>query len=253
MSKKIRKESIAVYNPEDPLERIIQDASKQYTDNWLSMYQCKLVAKAILNLKVFSESWDNSELLSQRISYFFKNSFTKNKNYVVFLTFPLFVRDILENREINAYIHDPVVFVTIPISHFLFKEYPVHMYINADALRSENGDIKLMEIGGLFISDGENVSLNSCISKISVSNDIPESTMSYSKAAVTNTGNGIFKIDEHERNILPDTEVWDKQKKTVAQVFSVEPGETGEIGIRYKNGEEVRISKLFFDANFLCI
>jgi hypothetical protein len=230
---------------------MVQSASKKYTGDWLSMYQCKLVAKAILSLKSFEETWsDSTELLQQRVSYFFSDAFTKNKNYVVFLTFPLFVRDILENREINSYIHDPVVFMTISLSHFLFKEYPVHMYIDANALRAENGGIKLMEIGGLFISDGENVSVNSCISKI-ISTDAESAPQL--KAAATNLGEGIFKIDEHERKIMPDTEVWDKYKRVVARIFTVEPGETGEVGIRYDDGNETMISKLYFDNHFVCI
>ena len=58
-----QKTAIAVFNPQDPLERAVQDAYHEHNDDWLSMYECQLVTRALAYLKMFDEGWvDNQEL-----------------------------------------------------------------------------------------------------------------------------------------------------------------------------------------------
>jgi len=263
--KLIEKEGVAVYYPEDPLERAIQDASHAHVGEWLSSYQCQLVASAISSLKIFDTDWiTNEELFRQRMDYLFDLAMTNNKDILVFVTHKLYLRDILENREINAYLHSPVVFVTKPIAHFLLREYPIHIHVIRERILAKN-DADLFTIGGMLLSDGEDVSIDECILEVkTVSNADLEfpvkqeeaediGLMTGVKAAASQIAPGVFQIDEHERVLRPDQEIWDKELREDGVILAVEPGETGKITIRYTDGHDTSIGKMFFDHRFVVV
>ncbi|KKM89218.1 hypothetical protein LCGC14_1250880 [marine sediment metagenome] len=260
----MKREAIAVFNPSNELERAIQEASKNFLGNWLSMYQCKLMAKAISSLKYLDEEWvDDANLLLHRVNYFFKDQFTEDHSEMIFVTHLLFLRDILENKEINSYIHSPVVFLSSMLANYFFREYPIHILIDVDILRSENPKVKFFDIGGCIIVDGEDVIVDSSIKSIdckenkSMKMEVDPAEISnmqfQMKAAASLVDKGVFKIDEHERALLPDTDVWDKERRTQATIYMVQPGETGEVGVKYSDGFELTIPKNFFDSRFLVI
>ncbi|GAG47121.1 unnamed protein product, partial [marine sediment metagenome] len=71
----------------------------------------------------------------------------------------LFLRDILENREISANLHDPIVFMTNHLATFLFRDSPVHIHVNADLLRAANHKSEFLHVGGLLICYKGNIEL----------------------------------------------------------------------------------------------
>lgn len=261
----IAREAIAVYQPDDPWEQAIQDSSKEYTGQWLSMYRCQLVAKAIAGLKSIDDWMSQPELFASRAKYFFAPHFVAKRDQMVFVTHFLFLRDILENREINAYLHDPVTFVTPPIAHYLLRQYPIHIVADYDKLKSENDQANFIEVGGLLLVDGQNIKLSKeCILDIVVKeNDRLQATVEPSavQSVVMQTGmkaamqlsRGVFSIDKHERVMVPGMSVWDKEQRKDGTVYLVEPGDTGVVGIQYKDGAELTISKLFFDSRFVVV
>ncbi len=262
----IEKEAIAVYYPEDLLERAVQDAFHKYDDGWLPMYSCKLVVRAITSLKMFDPHWFDDTLVRQRVEYLFTPSFASPQEEMVFLTHPLFLRDILENREINSYVYDPIVLVTNPIAHYFFREYPVHVKVDQARLASENRDIMLLYIGGMILADRENVSLpQECIIDIkTVTNKKLEQEVSQDmifdiekevgvKVAATERSKGVFHLDEHERVILPHMTVWDKLRKVRGEIDCVEPGENGLVSINLIDGTTLTVGKQFFDHRFVIV
>ena len=262
--KLMKKEGLSVYYPPDEFERAIQDASHTHTGEWLSSYQCQLAASAVAFLKIFEDQWlTEEELFSHRMNYLFAPAMTRDKTVMVFVTHRLYLRDILENREINSYIHSPPVFVTKPIAHYLLREYPIHIHVNRERILAEN-DINLFTIGGLLIAEEEDVRISpeSIIEvktvhnknlQMSVEQEEAEEVqlMTGLKAASSPIGKGVFKIDEHERALAPDTRIWDKELRANAIILSVHPGETGTVEIKYDDGHEVSISKQTFDQRFV--
>lgn len=257
------KEAIAVYYPEDRIERAIQDAFHKYDEGWLPMYSCKLALRGITLLKMFDNSWFDGPLMRQRIEYFFLPQWSESEE-LFFVTHPLFLRDILENREINSYIYDPIVFVTQPIRHYLLREYPVHIRIDKNKLLSENKDIRFLYMGGMVFVDHENVKLTSdCILDINVVKNKsfvlevePDLVLDMQKEVgvkVAQANHGVFHVNEHERAILPSMTVWDKTRRCRGEIDYVEPGETGLVGIRLVDGSIVSIGKLFFDHRFVLV
>ncbi len=254
------KKAMAVYYPEDPLERAIQDASHQYTGEWLPMAACQIMSNALASLRIFRPDWLEGELIRQRCSYLFSPEFTSNKDIMIFLTHPLFLRDILENREINASIHQPIVLVTTPIAHYLFREYPIHMYIHRERLLSDNKDIHLMTMGGMMISEDTVKLEDEAVLRIKTIRDGESEPLAQDvaqqtgfKAAASLVSPGVFQIDEHERSLLPDSIVYDKDKREKGVITIVEPGETGEVHVRYEDDTEMSIGKQFFDTRFVVV
>lgn len=260
------KESIAVYYPDDPLEKAIQDTYHKYNEGWLSAYQCKLMAKALLSLKTFDQGWFIDKLLPVRMSYFFSPLLTKNTDTMVFVTHFLFLRDILENQEINSYLNDPIVFMTAPLAHWLFREYSLHIFVNKDVLCFENKNISFSEVGGLLIAEKENVLVTSdsiikIINKtnrklemnvdIDILNEIQSEVQL--KAASVKIAPGIFKLDADERMFRPDMKVYDKISRKNGKIKEIGPGESGNVLISYGDSEEVSITKKDFDERFIVL
>lgn len=238
----------SVYNPSDPLEKAAQESYHKYNSDWLFPHSCKLFARAITALKSLSDSWlDNPQLLDKRIDYFFSPIMTKNTNKLVFVTHLIFVRDILENNSINSVLHSPVVFMTIPIAHFLFREYPVHLILDGEQLNNQN---QLEQIGGLFISDGD-INVKDCLLDIQKKN-VKSQEQFLLKAATTMVSPGVFKVDEQHKNVAPNYFVYNKNKKKTGKVLKVDSGSLGNIYIQVEDNIEF-VSKQDFDLNYIII
>lgn len=247
-----------VYYPSDEFERALQDASYKHEGKWLSQKDCQLMARAIVVLKTGNPGWTTG-LHKERAAYFFSPQMTSQKDRLVFVTYPLFVRDILENNEFNSYLHSPVTFMTKPLAHYLFREYTIHLHLDKDKLLSVNSGVHFVQVGGLVMAD-ENVVLDKeCIAgMVTPENrnqafDMGESTLDEVKLAASLVAPGVFQIDEHERALLPDTEVWDKDNRTKGIISNVEPGETGSVEINYDDGHNMTIGKQFFDQRFVVV
>jgi hypothetical protein len=264
----ISKAAIAVYNPQDYLERAIQDAFHEHNDGWLPMYACQLAAKALAFLKMFDENWiENTKLIDHRVKYFFAPFMSAQKDEMVFVTSLLFLRDILENKTINAFIHNPVVFVTKPIAHYLLREYPVHILFDMNKLYSINRTAKPVHINGLVIFDEENLNTDDAVLDIFTKNTtsgtssvsamdiehIMRDTGFIRKVAVSLREPGVFRNDQDKRTISPQAEVWDKIERVNGKVVKVEPGETGSIEVSLNNGIKKIVSQVDFDKEFTLI
>jgi len=241
-----------VYYSSDPFEKALQDAAHQTTGQWMSERECRLMASAISSLKLFSPDWVGS-LSNHRASYFFLPHFISLQDQLVFVTSKLYARDVVENNEINSFLHSPVVLMTKPLAHYLFKEYPIHIHIDRHRLLSLNSGVKFAQLGGLVICE-DNVALDKdCILGIAAPENRTERfdrEQSQLKSAASLVAPGVFKIDEHERTLLPDMEVWDKDNRVAGRIAGVEPGETGSVQVSFEDGLEVEIGKQFFDQRF---
>ncbi len=262
----MKKRAIAVYNPTDPVERAVQDAFHSIHDGWLPSHHCRLIAQALAELKFIDQSWlDHPTLLQHRVKYIFAEHMISKKDVMVFLTMPLFLRDILENEEINSFLHSPVVFVSRPLAHYLFKDYPINIYVDMDKMKSGNTDADILEIGGLTIIEGSNVvvkkaAVANVVTKKTRDGDlIPQSfvnslrmeTGQYRKVAAAEIEPGIFEISEHERILMPEQEVWDKVQRLNGRIIKVEPGETGNIEVSYVDGDNLLVPKGEFDNRYV--
>ncbi len=266
MSRQLKKEAIAVFDPSDPWQKAIQTAAKEITGDWLPSFPCRLLANAVASLKVGTEWLNQEELMIVRAHYLFAPYLTSNKENLVFVTNLLYLRDILENEKINSNLFDPVVFVTSPLAMFLFRDSPVHIHINTDLLRATNPKAAFLDIGGLLICYEGNVILREkVISDIhyygsemyqetvsNLLNDIKRRQgISFSKAAAKEIAPDVFKIEEHFPELTPDTEVWDKFKRSKAQVTGIESSENGIVYLVYPDGSKLNIPKQEFDQQFV--
>lgn len=248
--------AISVYSPDDPMESAIQDASHRYTGQWLPSYPCQLMARSVGVLKAFDDWLEDENLLSLRMSYFFSPHMTHHQEHMVFLTHTLFLRDIFENREINAYLHDPVTFVCTPLAHYLFHEFPVHIHVNTDILKSENPHIQFLTVGGLLIGDGQNVSVSEAsLTRIVADESVQgivnaiESQYGFDKRASIEKEPGVFHLDGHEREWGADVKVIHKKMRSEGFVTKIEPGETGLVFIEI-DGETRSVPKMEFDIHY---
>lgn len=237
------KEAIAVYNPSDPWEKAFQDAYHEHNDGWMPSFVCQSVAKAVANLK---PKWlENESLFFQRANYIFAHSTAANKDKLVFVTYPLFARDIMENQEINSLLHDPITFVSLPIAHFLLREYPIQFVFDWSKLQASNPEAKFTDIGGLVIADRD-VVLGDALLHFSERTE----TQEMQKAAASQISRDVYKIEEHIKKLSPQTEIWDKFQRRKAIVESVGVGEAGDILVRYDTGDELVYPKMNFEERF---
>ncbi len=266
----ITKKAISVYDPaDDPWESAIQDAAKEITGNWLPSFPCQLLAKAVASLKVGTDWLSRDDLLPVRAHYLFApHMISDSREQMVFVTHLLYLRDILENREINSNLHDPIVFMTNHLANFLFRDSPVHIYVNTDLLRAANPKAEFLHVGGLLICYKGNIELtNDVIMDVQyygsemnrertsglVSDIQKQQGISFSKAAAKEISPDVFKIEEHFSELMPDTEVWDKMTRSKAQVTAVEASENGLVWLRYPDGTHISIPKQEFDLNYVVL
>jgi len=262
----MKREAIAVYNPGDPWESAVQDASKLMTGQWLPAYPCQALSQAVASLKMGTDWLDRSHLLRVRASHLFSPQLTNNKQKRVFATHLLFLRDIFENREINGNLHEPISFMTEPLAYFLFRNCPVHIHMNEDLLRAANPKAEFVDVGGFLIVREGNIEIQDGVisdvryfgseqSKVSgIVNEVQcDSGLQFLKAAATEIDFDVFEIDEHFKDIRPEMYIWDKIKRSKAQVVEVEPGETGVVRLKYMTGEESSVEKEDFDQRFIIV
>lgn len=251
------KSAISVYNPQDPLERAVQEAYHNFNHDWLFSYPCRLFARAISSLKSIDDLWlDSPQLMSHRISYFFAPFMSRKLDTLVFVTHLIFLRDILENSRINCFLHSPAVLMSRPIAHFLFREYPVHIFLDGHKVLEKNRNIS--QVGGLFISEDADIDVTDCIQDVQNKGKEPidnllesvKDTAGYRKVAASLVSPGVFKIDEHERQIHPGSIVWDKFDRKSAVLIEIEPGETGNMHIQYQDDTISVIPKQEFDIKY---
>jgi len=261
MSKVIKK-AISVYDPSDPWEQAIQDASKTVTGEWLPSYPCQLLAKAVALLQSNNELLDEEELMPARAFYLFNPLFTNNKESMVFVTHLLFLRDILENNEINIQLHEPVTFMTRSLAHFLFRHCPVHIYLNADLLKAANRKAEFVNVGGFIIAPKDNISVDDAIedvvyygdkNKIDQFLDIKYESLKKAagKLVTDEFGEETIYSSEHYRAIRPDDRVWNKNKRIEGVIEKIEPNTNGNVHIRYLDGDTEILSKEDFDIYFV--
>jgi len=254
---KIEKTAISVYDPDNVLEKAIQSVYNQYYNKWLTAYECQAFARAIYALK---PRWVHQEkYLDLRLAYLFNETMVGNKDIVIFPSRPIFLREILENREINSYIYDPIVFVTQPIFHWLFKDYSVGIYLDYSKIKAANSGIKMMDIGGLTLIDKDDIAITEesivkVVSKdMNVKTIVDDFSSSLQKVAHTEISRDMFKIDEDERDIFPGDQAWNKESKEFGFVFQVDPGEKGNIYMKIKDGAEQLVPKEEFDSKFVLV
>lgn len=258
--------AIAVYDPGDSWESAIQDAAKLMTGNWLPAYPCQLLSQAIAALKLGTDWLDRSDLLRIRASHLFSPQLTESKQKRVFATHLLFLRDILENQEINSNLHEPISFLSAPLAHFLFRNFPVHVHVDEGRLRDANPKVNFLDVGGLMIVREGSIHLKEGIitdiryfgrdpNKASVIiNEIQHASgCQFMKAAATEIDDDVFKIDEHFKDIRPESYIWDKIERSKAQVTETEPGENGLVYVKYLDGKEMSVPKQEFDLRFIII
>lgn len=260
----LRKCNLDIYQPTDAFEKQIQKTFHDVTHEWLTKEECQLIASAIASLKSFDDWLDNEHLFADRIGYFFAPEMTAIKTNMVFVTHPLFVRDIFENQEIPCTLFSPVVFVTTPLAQFLLAEYPIHIYINSEYVKRENRDKLFVDAGGLIVCK-QNVKLpEECINKIKVVHKNPEEAQrikdlilniqkntNLERYAAKNVAPGIFQIEEIDRELKSEMKVWDKMDHKSGVIESVLPGEKGEVTIEYEEGVQRKIPKNLFDHQFV--
>lgn len=254
------KESIAVYNPSDPVEKAIQEAYHKYNSDWLPSYTCQLMARAIVSLKRYSRWIDDENLTNIRMSYLFDPKMIHKDKEVVFATSPLFLRDILENGVIDGYLHNPAVFMSPRLCYWLFREHSVHVYFNESLLKSGSGQVKFHQVGGFIMVDGRNVNVDkNMITKIrttdhheliaGIVSDCEKQPL-LNKAAEIEISRDVFKIGPSERILSPNLRIWDKQDRRYAVIDSVQPGHLGEISIRYDDGDTAKLIQSEFDPRY---
>lgn len=219
----MQKESIAVYNPSDPIEKAVQDSYHKFNDDWLFPYPCKLFANAIISLKSVDDVWlESPHLLSQRLDYFFAPFMISKNKVLAFLTHKLFLRDVLENNKINCFLHQPVVLMNKPIAHYIFREYPIVILLDGDKVLDKNSFTK---VGGLFISEEHDVNIEDCIIEVIDRN----SHNLNKKVAATEIQDDVFKIDSHNMDLTPGDLIWNKQDRSEYSISEVEPGDSGYV------------------------
>jgi len=260
----IPKEGISVYHPKDALEKAIQNAHHKYSGDsggWLTSFECRLAAKAIASLKLEGDWIHEEELFDTRATHFFAPEMLGDGEEVVFSTYIFFLRDILENRKISAYLNNPIVLTSKQIAFYLFKEYPLHIIIKL----KEINDAEFIKVGGLYIFEDSiglpasaisGIKINDEMNKEQIMRDIDqitkESNMRMNKVAVTDKGNGVWGLTRGiDLNLKANERVQNKLTKKSGIVYSVEPGDVGRVSILYDDGEDILLTKAEFVRNFI--
>lgn len=253
------KSAISVYNPQDPLERSLQDSCRKYLDYYMTSFECKLFCKAVESLKCLDGSWIyEEELYSNRADYFFASDMSSDE-YVLPVNI-LYLRDILENKKVSGIIFNPAVFVTRPVAHFLLREYDVHLVFQFENLKSVNGG-SVLKLGNLYIdNDGVNIpdKMEIVVNRPDLTDEVDKivegiNSFPILKAASSESGDGVLFLDKVEKNLKINQKVMNKISKKYAVIVEVEPGYTGDVDILYTSGERIKVPKVRFEFDFVVI
>ena len=253
----------------DPLEEVIAQCYQENIGGDLDSHKCEILACALEALKVYTDWLDDEKLLHERISYLFNPSMIKQTGIVAFLTHPLFLRDILENGEIHAAVHSPIAFVAPKLATFLFREYPVLLFLDLQNLRQLNQALNFIQVGGLVVVDSsKNVRINNDTLKnvVTQSGDklrsidcqsevdrmIEQSDWQIQRVAAVRYDDDPdhWALDQHEKSIRPGQTVRSKEDGHSATVSVVEPGEVGQIIVDQDGGQDT-VSKMEFDHKYV--
>jgi len=175
---------------------------------------------------------------------------------MVLLTYPLFLREILEAKKLADHIYSPITLVSGSVAQFLFPEYPVQVRVNVERLKQENPD-KLMGIGSMLIADGDLTISPEAIIEVAAVNKVKPlvERMLYSRglerAAVIQIGRGMFKTAPTDRELKVDSHVVRKSDKAGGRIVLLEPGEAGGIHVEMDDGSLIVTSKIAFDRFFV--
>jgi len=256
------KKALSVYNPEDPLEKAIQNSHHHFNNGWLNSYECQLAAKALESLKYGQEWLKEENLFSIRTHHIFSPETQGDGEEIVFVTYPVYLRDILENKKISSISHDPVVFMSKALAFFLFQEYPIHIIVKLSGIPES-----LFQIGGLYISE-ENVTLDkeaivgfkimdeekkpqitSLINQINM-----DTKICLDKTAVSLRSEGVFGLDRGvDLAFKADDRVQHRKTRKAGRVDTKEPGDSGNVIVVYDDGEQAKFNKHEFVLNFMYI
>lgn len=231
------------------LEKYIEQSFSKIFEKELDSVDCHLVYKAVSYLRFFDDWLEDEKLIEHRIGYFFHPILSK-RDKIVFLTQPLFLRDILESEKIDGKLYNPITFVTPPLAYFLFRDYSVHINVNYDKFKSKN---KCKEIGNLIICEGDAVLCRDMIENITGLGTFGI-TKDYGldKIAVSNISRGIFKNDEDEKKLNADMKVWNKKNRCVGRIINIIPGENGQVDVE-ENGKVNSVPKMQFDETYTVV
>ena len=243
----------------------LRKAAVQITGAIITEQDALLLSSAIFHIKSSDRWLEDDSLLGIRSRYFFEPYMVDETGPVVFLTHPLFVRDILEKKRINGYLNSPILFVSRPLAGFIFKEYTAHILLDAKKLQERNKGIKWISLGGCLMPvSNHDIDITDCVVKTTVGpdEDIKRRIDRYKllkemerdaslviKAAMKtkNPETEIWEPSEHERDLPPGTRIIDKVKRTYAVVKYCEPGKNGYVEVEYAGGKTKKIRQDQFD------
>ena len=257
----MNKQSIAVYSPDDPVEKDIQNVHKEITGEWLPSFACQAVLKSIISLKGFD--WINDETLRKtRLKFIFEEIFGLNKSLMVYPTHLLYIRDIIENSQINSVIHGPITLVSQPLAFFLFREFPMHITFSVDMIKSVNDN--MLSVGSLLIAN-DSVKFNlEAIDEIRYNGnnvqlflDIfeniykPQHRKVATKVIEQPFGKEeIFTTDEHNIALFAGMSVMNKETSEQGSIVQINPDVVGNVYVKLNNGDMVCIKKIDFYTKF---
>lgn len=209
-------------------------------------------------LKKFDYKWlENKDLLEQRLNLLFEPLLTQKQEQIVYLTHINYLRNIFENNLIDINLHNPICFVTTPVAYYLFPEYTIHLYIDKFKLDAEN-NVEHNKIGGIIeYKDSVKIEpsfINKIVCKnqsfVNSINNIRKDT-GFNKFAVSLKQRGVFKIDEDQRNIRPNSKVVNKLNNKKGTIISIEKGEHGNVIVQYEDKTIQLVEQGDFDYQFV--
>lgn len=250
------------------LAKMLQTAAAQVTGNVLEDDDAITMAFALMSVKSGDKWLEDQEVMPFRCKYFFEPHMTENQSQMVFVTYPLFLRDILESQKISDHLHSPVVFMTPELSGFIFKEYSVQVCVDQQKLKRANPKQEWLSVGGLLIAPQGNISIDGAVLRLGIGphedqkfrlelfrrvKDIQRDAIMFTKTAQSQPVPGqpeVWESAEHERDLLPGTRLLDKEKRTYAVVKWCEPGKEGYVEVEYAGGKTLKLRQDEFDIKF---
>ena len=250
------------------LAKHLQTAAAQATGNVLEDDDALTVAFALLSAKGGDRWLEDREVLPFRCRYFFEPHMAENQSQMVFVTYPIFLRDILESQKIKNRLHGPVVFMTPELAGFIFKEYSVQVYVDPQQLKKANRKQQWLSVGGLLIAPEGDISIDGAVVRLGIGphedqkfrwelfrrvKDIQRDAVMLTKTAQAKPVPGqpeVWEPSEHERDLPAGTRLLDKEKRTYAVVKWCEPGKEGYVEVEYAGGKTVKLRQDEFDIKF---
>lgn len=150
----IMKYGLAVFNPQNPIEKCIQDCYHDITGKWLCQNEIVSIISSFLNFESFFEGYQNfSKIINKKIF-----STQNDSNYYYIPIYTLELRQILQNKKIQF--NRNIGGGALKIIQEFFSSWPCFLVIDADV------NIPMYEFGGWAIWD-ENIDLSEGLVRIS--------------------------------------------------------------------------------------